>query len=127
MRKTDKRWHTSPELWEKLKPLAREKRSKPTEAEMKLWGYLRKHQVHSLSFRHEHCLGPFIVDFYCKKASLVIEVDGEIHQYQTEKDRTRQEFLESKKLYVLRFTNEMVLNKTEVVLGKIEQYLSNIL
>jgi very-short-patch-repair endonuclease len=127
MRKPVKRWHTNPELWEKLKPLAHEKRFKPTEAEKKLWSYLRKHQLHGLSFRHEHCMGPFIVDFYCKKANLVIEVDGEIHQYQTEKDRIRQEFLESKKFYVLRFTNEMVLNQTEVVLGKIEQYLSNVL
>jgi very-short-patch-repair endonuclease len=127
MRKTNNRWHTNPDLWEKLKPLAHEKRQKPTEAEMKLWGYLRKHQIHGLSFRHEHCIGPFIVDFYCKKANLVIEVDGEIHQYQIEKDRTRQEFLKNKNFCVLRFTNEMVLNQTEIVLGKIEQYLASVL
>jgi len=127
MRKPDKRWHTNPVLWEKLKPLAHEKRLKPTEAEKKLWSYLRKHQMQGLSFRHEHCIGPFIVDFYCKQANLIIEVDGEIHQYQVEEDKVRQEFLENSGFKVLRFTNEMVLNHVEEVLEKIDRYLSSIL
>jgi very-short-patch-repair endonuclease len=123
MRKPIKRWHTSPELWEKLKPLAHEKRSKPTEAEKTLWSYLRKHRLHGLSFRHEHCIGPFIVDFYCKQANLIIEVDGEIHQYQVAEDKVRQEFLESLEYKVLRFTNDMVFGQIEEVLGQIERYL----
>jgi very-short-patch-repair endonuclease len=123
MRKQDRRWHTNPALWEKLKPLAHEKRLKPTEAEKKLWGYLRKHQINGLKFRHEHSIGPFIVDFYCKEANLVIEVDGEIHQYQPEEDKIRQAFLENLEFRVVRFPNDTVLNDMEQVLSKINQYL----
>jgi len=45
MRKQDKRWRTDAALWEKLKPIAHEMRVEPTEAEKKLWKYLRKHQL----------------------------------------------------------------------------------
>jgi len=123
----DNRWRTIPELWEKLKPVAHEKRKQPTEAEKTLWKYLRKHQVHGLSFRREHCVGQFIVDFYCRDAKLVIEVDGPIHQYQAVEDKTRQEYLENCKLKVLRFTNDMVLNNIEKVMEKIEIFLSSTL
>jgi very-short-patch-repair endonuclease len=123
VRKQDKRWHTGPDLWEKLKPMAHEKRNKPTEAEKELWKHLRMHRLHGLSFRRQHCIGQFIVDFYCKKLKLVIEVDGEIHQYQVEEDEIRQEYLESLELKVLRFPNNTVLNNIEEVIRKIELYL----
>jgi very-short-patch-repair endonuclease len=124
MRKQSDRWRTDPELWEKLKPIAQEKREKPTEAEKKLWKYLRKHQLGGAKFRNQHCIGQFIVDFYCRDAKLVIEVDGPIHQYQAEEDKTRQEYLEDRKLKVLRFTNDMVLNNIEKVIVQIESHLS---
>jgi very-short-patch-repair endonuclease len=120
MKKSDKRWHTDPELWEKLKPLAREKRSKPTEAENKLWQSLRRHQMYGLSFRRQHGIGQFIVDFYCKKANLVIEVDGLIHQYQEDEDAIRQQYLESLELKVIRFPNETVLKNIKEVIRQID-------
>ena len=123
MRKQDKRWRTDPALWEKLKPIAFEMRHKPTEAEKELWRHLRMHQLRGLSFRRQQCIGQFIVDFYNKKAKLVIEVDGEIHQYQAEEDRVRQEYLESLQLTVLRFSNDMVLNNVFDVMKQIEKYL----
>ena len=120
MRKQDKRWHTHPDLWEKLKPIAHEKRSEPTEAEKELWQHLRMHRLKGFSFRRQHCIGQFIVDFYCHKARLVIEVDGDIHQYQAEEDKVRQRYLESLELKVLRFSNDMALNNTEEVIRKIK-------
>ena len=84
-------------------------------------------QLHNFVFRRQHCIGQFIVDFYCYKAKLVIEVDGEIHRYNPEEDKIRQEYLESLKLKVLRFSNNDVLNSTDKVILQIENYLTSIL
>jgi len=119
MKKQEQRWLTHAELWEKLKSLAREKRSDPTEAENILWQHLRRHQLRGLSFRRQHSIGQFIVDFYCKKARLVIEIDGPIHQYQAEEDKIRQQYLESLKIKVLRFQNDAVLNSVNDVVREI--------
>jgi very-short-patch-repair endonuclease len=112
-------WHTSPELWEKLKPLAREKRRSPTPAEDRLWQRLRNRQIEGLKFRRQHPIDRFIVDFYCVEAALVIEVDGPIHEYSPEQDAVRQEFLESLGLWVLRFTNERVMDDLDGVVAEI--------
>ncbi|MCS6918857.1 MAG: rRNA maturation RNAse YbeY, partial [Fimbriimonadales bacterium] len=74
-------WYTESELWELLKPLARQKRREPTPAEKRLWKYLRNRQLLGFKFRRQHTIERFIVDFYCPEAKLVIEVDGEIHDY----------------------------------------------
>ncbi len=103
MDKQDKRWHTEAALWDKLKPIACEKRKQPTVAENIPWQHLHNYQVPGFKFRRQHCIGQFIVDFYCSKARLVIEVDGLIHHYQKEEDSLRQEYLESLGLKVLRF------------------------
>ncbi len=124
MRKPDKRWHTAPELWDKLKPIADENRHEPTEAEKELWKHLRKHLINGIKFRRQHCIGQFIVDFYCSKAKLVVEIDGAIHQYKKEEDKIRQEYLESHGLKVLRFTNEAVFNDVEKVIEYITKSLS---
>ncbi len=125
MRNQDKRWHTNPDLWEKLKPIAREMRGKQTEAESLLWQHLRRHHLRGLSFRRQHSIGQFIVDFYCAKERLVIEVDGSLHQYQVDEDLIRQEFLKSLNLKMLRFTNDSILNSIDKVIKKIEFNLSS--
>ena len=110
-------------LWEKLKPLARQMRGEPTPAEDTLWQAVRKHQVAGAHFRRQHPVDRFIVDFYCHDAGLVVEVDGEIHQYTQAEDAIRQEFLESLGLRVLRFSNEQVLNDLSGVIETITQAL----
>jgi very-short-patch-repair endonuclease len=115
-------WPTSPGLWAKLKPLAREKRREPTEAEKRLWQRLRRKQL-GLRFRRQHAIGRFIVDFYCRSAQLVIEVDGPVHQYTAEQDAVRQEYLESLGLQVLRFTNEEVRGAEDEVVERIAAVL----
>jgi very-short-patch-repair endonuclease len=126
MKNKDKRWYTHPDLWEKLKPLAREERHKPTEAENLLWQYLRRNQINGLGFRRQHSIGPFIVDFYCYKAKIVIEVDGPIHQYQEEKDSIKQQYLENLEIKVFRFPNDIVLNNIDEVIKQIKLFLSSI-
>ena len=110
---------TSAELWEQIKPLAREMRKEPTPAEDALWQRLRRKQLHSLRFRRQHPIDRFIVDFFCAEAQLVIEVDGSVHEQQQEYDELRQMFIESRGLRVLRFTNDEVLGQIEGVLERI--------
>ena len=79
--------------------------------------------MQGLSFRRQHGLGQFIVDFYCKKAKMVIEVDGPIHQYQEAEDKIRQEYLESLGLTVLHFSNGIILNSADEVIKQIDLHL----
>jgi very-short-patch-repair endonuclease len=116
-------WSTSDTLWEKLKPLAREKRHDSTPAEGILWKYLRGRSLEGKKFRRQHTIERFIVDFFCAEQKLVIEVDGDIHQYTVVEDALRQEFLEQQGLRVIRFTNDEVLYSIETVLTKIREVL----
>ncbi|MFN8371601.1 MAG: primosomal protein N' [Anaerolineae bacterium] len=122
---TDSRqWAVPTHLWDKLKPLAHEKRLNPTPAEDRLWQELRHRRLLGHKFRRQHSIDRFIVDFYCGDAQLIIEVDGEIHQYSQEEDALRQQVLESLGFTVLRFTNEQVLTSTKSVTQQIERFLS---
>jgi very-short-patch-repair endonuclease len=98
-------------------------RHNPTEAENALWQRLRDKGI-GAKFRRQHAIDRFIVDFYCAKSKLLIEVDGGIHDYTKEEDAIRQEFLEEvHSLQMLRFTNEEVLNNIEYVLERIKESL----
>ncbi|MCL4464757.1 MAG: DUF559 domain-containing protein [Chloroflexi bacterium] len=116
-------WHTPPGLWELLKPLARQMRKVPTPAEELLWSLLRDRQLLGLKFRRQHAIEQFVVDFYCPEARLIVEVDGPVHQYTQQEDAIRQEFLQSRGLRVLRFTNEQVRETPQVVLETITNTL----
>ncbi|MBE9198585.1 endonuclease domain-containing protein [Nodularia sp. LEGE 06071] len=94
-----------------------------TPAEKQLWQKLRNQQVLGFKFRRQHAIDRFIVDFYCGEVQLVVEVDGEIHDYTPEKDAIRQEFLQSLGLRVVRFKNEDVLQSIEEVLAEIVRWL----
>ncbi len=116
---------TDPKLWEKLRLVAREMRHEPTPAENMLWRRLRNRQVADARFRRQHNVDRFVVDFYCAEASLVIEVDGPIHERSTEADQVRQEYLESLGLWVLRFTNDEVLTSMSSVIAAIRTALNS--
>ena len=118
------KWNSKGPLWGKLKPLSREKRSEPTPAEIALWECVRNRKFEGLKFRRQHTIERFIVDFFCPELRLVIEVDGDIHQYTVEEDAVRQEFLESQGFQVIRFTNDQVLSNIHDVLNSISVYIS---
>jgi len=63
-----------------------------------------------LKFRRQQPLGPFIVDFFCAEAALVVEADGPIHARLTEYDVEREAWLIAAGLKVLRFTNDEILH-----------------
>lgn len=96
-----------------------------TNAERLLWQALRNHQLCGFKFRRQHPIGPYIVDFYCHNARLVVELDGEYHanQIQYENDCARTRVLNSFGLKVLRFENQRVFADLSVVLAEIVQHL----
>ena len=103
---------------------ARNLRKAMTPAEERLWQYLRHNQLDGWHFRRQHPVGRFVVDFFCAKARLVIEVDGPIHLQQRAYDRERTAWLEEERGYrVIRFTNEEVMNDIEGVLQRIREAL----
>jgi len=115
-----KRWRASKEMQAR----ARELRRQMTPAERKLWQHIRYKQ-RGVHFRKQHAVGPFIVDFFCAKAKLVIEVDGDTHGEQAEYDEERTQWLNTQKDYhVIRFWNDEVLHHIEGVLEKIREALN---
>jgi very-short-patch-repair endonuclease len=102
-----------------LKARSRELRKAGTSAEELLWDELRNGRLGGIRFRRQHPIDPFVVDFYCAKAKLVIELDGRIHIQQTEEDAARQENLEQRGLRVIRFKNEEIVNSLETAVARI--------
>jgi very-short-patch-repair endonuclease len=98
-------------------------RTEATLAEKQLWQRLKNKQLLGFKFRRQQVIDRFIVDFYCHEIKLVIEVDGEIHNYTQVEDAIRQEFLESLDLRVVRFKNEDVLLRIKGVLVEIGRWL----
>lgn len=108
-----------PELWAKLKLLARQKRHASTPAENVLWQRLRGRRLNGFRFRRQHAIERFIADFYCAEAGLIVEVDGAIHDYTHEEDAIQQEFLEGMGFRVVRFSNGEVFQALDAVIERI--------
>ena len=107
-----------------LTHLARNLRKNQSDAELELWWALRSRQIEGAKFRRQFPIGPSIVDFVCFEARLVVEVDGSQHALQEHEDAIRTEFLENKRMTVLRFTNLDVLNNLEGVVSTIDELLA---
>ena len=105
---------------------AKEMRKNPTRAESALWTELRRKNL-GHKFRRQHPIGRYIADFVCLRKRLIVEVDGDIHQFQQEEDGERQSILERDHGFtILRFSNDEVLQNKDVVLAKIETYLNSL-
>lgn len=90
-----------------------------TQAETILWKQLKGNKLNGLHFRRQQVILGFIVDFYCHKHSLIIEIDGEIHNKQKEQDSERERLLTGNGFRILRFTNEQVEKNLADVLEEI--------
>lgn len=110
----------------KMNLVAKQLRQQPTPAEDRLWQYLRNKQLLGYKFRRQHAIYNYIADFCCCEKKLIIEVDGSVHDKQIEKDKTRDENLESVGYKVVRFSNEEVLDEIENVISTIFQLLQKI-
>ena len=94
-------------------------------AEVILWSKLRGKNIQGYKFRRQYSVGTYIVDFYCAELKLAIEIDGESHftAGSKDRDRRRQEFIESAGIRLLRFTNRDVYERLEGVLAAIMERL----
>ncbi len=103
--------------------LARKLRKSMTDAERKLWRGLRLRQMHDHKFRRQFPLGPYIVDFVCLEARLIVEVDGGQHADEKYGDAERDAWLTSQNFRVLRYWNNQVLKELDAVLEDIARAL----
>lgn len=103
---------------------ARELRQRMTDAEQRLWYHLRARRLGGFKFRRQHAVGPYVVDFVCKEAKLIVEADGGQHAADGARDARRTRYLENRGYRVLRFWNDEVLRDTRAVLEGIEQALT---
>ena len=112
-----------------LVPAARQLRREQTPAEATLWRLLRGDRL-GVSFRRQHVIGRFVVDFCCPGARLVIELDGAVHETDEarEQDAWREGQLRELGYEVMRFPNdiierspELAINAIRVAIGKVDE------
>ena len=108
-----------------VRELAKALRKRMTDAERRLWRYLRNRELGGWKFRRQYPVGPYIIDFICVEKNLVIEVDGGKHAENEELDIQRSEYLNKMGYRVFRFWNNQVLQETEAVLEMILAILMN--
>jgi leucyl-tRNA synthetase len=125
---TTPRYQTAiPSMYSITKKLAEEKRDNPTPEEGTMWQLLRSDKT-GFHIRHQHIIGPYIVDFACLDKLATIEIDGgyhtnpEIQLY----DKERTKFLKEKGFTEIRFTNEEVRKDANTVIKKITEELSKL-
>ena len=125
MKRREVSTHTDSKIYGEIQRRALYMRQNPTPAESKLWQSLRAQRVSGFRFRRQHPIDRFIVDFYCRKARLVIEVDGPVHDspQARECDAARQALLEEKGLTLLRFSNDQALYSTGSLINEIVAHL----
>ena len=98
---------------------ARTLRQTETPPEELLWRALRNGQIGGMKFRRQHPVGPYVADFYCHSAALVVEVDGMSHDDKIRQDAEKTKYLEGQNLRVLRVTNGDVMRDLDAVAREI--------
>ena len=88
------------------------------------FGDLRRANRLGVHFRRQQVIAGFIVDFYCHKAGLVVEVDGDVHDLQQEEDAGREMALSEMGSRVVRFGNDEIVRELSAVVGKIREMIS---
>jgi adenine-specific DNA-methyltransferase len=105
---------------------ARQLRGQLTDAEQILWSALRDSRLHGIKFRRQHPFGPYVLDFFCVKAQLDVELDGSVHMQpeQREYDDERTSYLNTHGLRVLRLRNEDITDRLDEVMTRIMEAAS---
>jgi len=106
-----------------LLPRAKELRDNPTASEQKLWDEVLRSKKTGYKFTRQKPIDNFILDFYCPKLLLAIEIDGKIHRKQQDYDQARTELLNHYGIEVIRFSNEEVLNDIGTVRSILNKHI----
>lgn len=105
---------------QELRRLAIRNRHQSTPAEKVLWQKIKKFKP---QFLRQKPINRFVLDFYCPKLLLDIEIDGDYHQKRINYDQGREEMLYSAGIKTIRFTNKQVLNHIDEVLIELEKVI----
>jgi very-short-patch-repair endonuclease len=97
-------------------------------AEVILWKFLKGKNILGFKFRRQYSVGTYVIDFFCAKLKLAIEIDGEYHYScaQLEKDKERQSVIEEFNIVFLRFPDYQIFNNIKAVIEKIKKMISEI-
>ena len=108
---------------ERQRSRAKQFRQTMTPAETLLWRYLKANRIDGLGFRRQVPVRKYIADFVCFSAKLIVELDGESHDFEERRkaDQTRDAFFVSEGFQILRFSNEQVMSNLEGVVELIRQ------
>jgi leucyl-tRNA synthetase len=101
---------------------ARYLRKEETDSEKILWKFIRNKKL-GFKFRRQHPYGQFILDFYCPEKKICIEVDGQIHKYTRDYDKSRTEYLNINGIKVIRFWNSEITKDINKVIQTIKNNL----
>ena len=108
---------------ERIDPRARAQagqlRRGATPAEKRLWKHLRARRLSRFKFRRQQPIGRFVVDFFCPAAKLIVEIDGDSHADDADRDVSRTRWLETRGYRVIRFVNADVHHRLDLVLEAI--------
>lgn len=107
--------------WDSLTWAAQKNRKNETESEKILWNKLLRRKYLGYKFVRQKPIGRFIADFYCSELGLVIEVDGDSHNYKKERDLLRDKYLKCCGIKTIRIKSDDVINNIE----KIEKLIRN--
>ncbi len=99
----------------KLIKYSRENRNLLTKSELLLWNMVLRKDRLNYRFVRQKPIGPFIVDFYCSKLLLVIEVDGSTHESKENKDLDRDKYLKNLGIKTIRYNDDLIFNQLENV------------
>src|SRR3990167_9192678 len=98
-----------------MKQRAQDLRRNMTDAENRMWYYLRNRRLGGYKFVREHVIGHYIADFVCREKKLIIEIDGGQHMDAIEYDSLRTKYLENRGYRVLRIWNHEVFKNIQGV------------
>ncbi len=112
----------------KLKELARQLRNNSTQSEIRLWKYLKGKQMMGYDFHRQKPIDNYIVDFFCNKLKLAIELDGFSHYIKETylKDLEKEKKLNQLGINVIRFQDSEVLHRIDNVIAVIQAYIENV-
>ncbi|MBI5941451.1 MAG: DUF559 domain-containing protein [Caulobacterales bacterium] len=113
------------ETAEHTRNLAKRLRRRTNEPELRLWSCVRANRLDGVHVRRQHPLGPYVLDFFCARARLAIEIDGGMHDdNRRARDEARDAWLAMQDVTTLRLPASLVMNDMEAALSAIRRRLS---
>ena len=111
----------------KLKERAKELRKAGNLSEVLFWNQVKRKQFLSLDFHRQKIIGNYIVDFYCPKLNLIIEIDGDSHNNKIEYDKERDNYLKSVGLIILHFIDIDVKRNLNGIMEYLKEFCENLI